>query len=50
MTASISAVSARALSPPDKFRNKVEEFYKKFKVISWREDMFKDGGRSRLGK
>jgi hypothetical protein len=36
--------------PPDKFRNRVEEFCKRFVLISWRKDMFKDGGSKRLGK
>lgn len=35
--------------PSMKYRNKLEDYCKRFVLISWREDMFKDSGRKRLG-
>jgi hypothetical protein len=42
--------SCDGLIPPMEFRNKLEEFCKKFVLIKWRNDMFKDTGTKRLGE
>jgi hypothetical protein len=35
--------------PSMRYRNKLEKYCKRFVLISWRKDMFKDTGRKRLG-
>lgn len=37
------------LIPPMEFRNKLEKYCKRFILIKWRKDMFKDAGTKRLG-
>jgi hypothetical protein len=34
--------------PPEEYRNNIENFCKKFKLVRWRMDMFKDSGTRRL--
>ena len=36
--------------PPDKYRNKIEEYCERFVIAGWRREMFKEGGTSRLSK
>jgi len=34
--------------PPIEFRDRVDEYCAKFKVIGWREQLYKPAGRSRM--
>jgi hypothetical protein len=35
--------------PSMEFRNALEKYCKRFILVAWRRDMFKDAGKSRLG-
>jgi hypothetical protein len=38
----------RGMIPPLEMRNKLEEHCPKFSLLSWRNDMFKPSGRTRI--
>ena len=43
-------IGCEGMIPPDKYRNRVEEYCERFKLAGWRSEMFKDGGTRRLSR
>jgi hypothetical protein len=40
----------QGMIPPSKYRNNLEDYCKKFEMVAWRKEMFKEGGTGRLTK
>lgn len=38
----------KGVVPPTEFRDRVDEYCRLFKAVSWRQEMYKPGGSSRI--